>query len=137
MSEQKGLYNKYMIIKVVDGTVIDNCFILKPDSDPAAVKALQAYAAATDNKVLAADLFAWVGKPMQKPLTAEEAAARVFVGHPVYAEENRNDEAFNGYALAEDAEDAVNHMMDDYGTRWRCWASRPTKEERDAAPWEE
>lgn len=137
MSEPKGLYDKYMVIKVVDGTVIDNCFILCPDKDPAAVKALQAYAAATENKVLANDLYAWVGKPMLKPLTEEEATARVNSGHPIYVEEKRNDDAFNGYALAEDAEDAINYMMDEYGTGFRFWASKPTDEERAAAPWEE
>ena len=128
---------KYLVVKLVNDTSIEDSFILNPAKDPAAVKALQAYAASTENKVLANDLFAWVGKPMQRPLTEEEATARVNSGHPIYVEEKRNDDAFNGYALAEDAEDAVNYMMDEYGTGFRFWASKPTEEERAAAPWEE
>lgn len=58
--------HKYLVIKLINDTVIENIFILNPGKDPAAVKALQAYAAATDNKVLANDLYAWVGKPDQK-----------------------------------------------------------------------
>lgn len=62
-SKQKGLYGKFLVIKVVDGTVIDDCFILRPQKDPAAVKALQTYAAHTENRALAEDLYKWVGKP--------------------------------------------------------------------------
>lgn len=75
--------------------------------------------------------------PLQKPLTAEEMIARVYAGHPVYVEERRDDDAFNGYALAEDVEDAVNYMMDEYGIGFRCWISKPTDEERASAPWKE
>ena len=64
--ERKGLFGKYLVIKVVDGTVIENCFILRPDKDPAAVTALQAYAAATDDQKLADDIYKWVGKPNEK-----------------------------------------------------------------------
>lgn len=28
------------------------------------------------------------------------------------------------------------YEIDDYGKTWRCWASRPTDEEREAAAWE-
>ncbi len=65
-NEQKGLYGKYLVVKVVDGTVIEDCFILRPDKDPAAVVALQAYATATENRTLADDLYKWVGKPKEK-----------------------------------------------------------------------
>lgn len=65
-ADKTGLYHKYIVIKVVDGTVIEDCFILRPEKDPAAVKAMQAYAAATDNKSLADDIYKWVGKPDQK-----------------------------------------------------------------------
>ena len=36
-------------------------------------------------------------------------------------------------------EEAITRMIipcaDDYGVRWRCWTSRPTDEQRGAAPW--
>lgn len=61
--DKRGLYGKYIITKA-DGTpVTDRCFVLKPDKDPAAVAALQAYAAATDDEQLRDDLYAWVGMP--------------------------------------------------------------------------
>jgi len=67
-----GLYAKYIITKA-DGTPVnDRCFVLKPDKDPAAAKALQAYAAATDNEQLRNNLYAWVGKPTLKPMALEE-----------------------------------------------------------------
>ncbi len=38
-------------------------------------------------------------------------------------------------------EDAITRMIipraDDYGVRWRCWSSRPTDAQREAASWEE
>ena len=65
MHDTKGLYTKYIITKA-DGTPVnDRCFILKPDKDPAAVAALHAYAAATDDEQLRNDLYAWIGKPLQ------------------------------------------------------------------------
>ena len=32
--------------------------------------------------------------------------------------------------------DIITAKRGEYGIRWRAWASRPTDEERDAAPWE-
>ena len=127
---------KYLVIKLVNDTSIDNCFILNPDKDPAAVKALQAYAAATDNKVLANDLFGWVGKPMQRPLTHKEAEDRLNSGDPVWHEE-RDDLYCKSHWIAPDG--INNGWLDSnmYGFSWRCWASRPTEEERAAAPWED
>lgn len=58
----KGLKAKYLVFKADTGERVDNCFILRPDKDPAAVAALRAYAAATDNGVLAEDIYNWVGK---------------------------------------------------------------------------
>jgi hypothetical protein len=147
MSDQKGLYDKYMVIKVVDGTVIENCFILKPDKDPAAVKALQAYAAATDNKVLAADLYAWVGKPMQKPLTLEQLN-ECDIFYIEFKDLNEGnfipvqfspESHFKGM-LTYHRPGWTTHFsigMFGCGRYWRCWANRPTIEERVAAPWEE
>lgn len=62
-NDKRGLYGKYIITKS-DGTPVnDRCFVLKPDKDPAAVKALRAYAATTDDEQLRNDLYAWVGVP--------------------------------------------------------------------------
>lgn len=63
MNNLNGLYNKYIITKKDRTPVYDRCFVLKPDKDPVAVKALQAYAFATDDDQLREDLYAWVGKP--------------------------------------------------------------------------
>ena len=144
-AEQKGLYDKYMVIKVVDGTVIENCFILRPDKDPAAVKALQAYAAATENKALANDIYAWVGKPMLKPLKFEWIA-----DGPVYIEYAKNekiecvlfdpdDHAYAGMIMYHEFGSASRNyvQIDYYGKYWRAWDHMPTEEERAAAPWEE
>lgn len=78
-----GLYQKYIIYKAkkpdpcgcreamcphlapfgrtpVRGEEVTNCFVLRPEKDPAARAALKAYAKATDNKVLARDLTDWL-----------------------------------------------------------------------------
>lgn len=69
---QHGLKVKYDVTKVSDGSTVNNCFVLRPDRDPAAVEALRAYALATPNKQLAADIYTWVGNPESCPLTIEE-----------------------------------------------------------------
>ena len=58
----KGLKAKYLVFKADTGEKVDNCFILRPDKDHSAVEALRAYAKATDNEILAGDIFNWVGK---------------------------------------------------------------------------
>lgn len=59
MSESdRGLYGKYQVTK--DGEPVDECFVLEPRDDPAARRALEAYADATDNGALASDLREWV-----------------------------------------------------------------------------
>lgn len=64
--ESKGLYGKYRIFRANGTPVKGRCFVLKPDKDPAAVKALQAYAAATGDAQLRNDLYEWVGHPMEE-----------------------------------------------------------------------
>lgn len=64
-----GLYGKYTVYKNKDGSLVTDCFILRPAKDPAAVAALRAYAAATDNAELAADIISWVGAEPNEPLT--------------------------------------------------------------------
>ena len=66
-----GLYGKYTVYKNKDGSLVTDCFILRPAKDPAAVAALRAYAATTDNAELAADIICWVGAPQNEPLTCE------------------------------------------------------------------
>lgn len=56
-----GLYNKYAVFQNKDGSLVTNCFVLRPDKDLAAVAALRAYARATDDAKLAADIYKWVG----------------------------------------------------------------------------
>lgn len=67
-----GLKRKFLVFKSDTGEMIENCFVLRPDKDPAAVAALRAYAGATDNKTLAADIMDWVGEDRNDPLTLDE-----------------------------------------------------------------
>jgi hypothetical protein len=60
MSQDKGLHVKYNVTKVDTGELVGNCFVLRPDKDPAAVEALKAYAAATDNLQLKNDILNWI-----------------------------------------------------------------------------
>jgi hypothetical protein len=70
----KGLKAKYLVFKADTGESVDNCFILRPDKDPAAVEAIRAYASATDNETLAEDIYNWVGKgkPVQKWISVKD-----------------------------------------------------------------
>lgn len=80
-----GLYGKYTVYKNEDGSLVTDCFILRPTKDPAAVAALRAYAAATDNAELAADIINWVGAEPNEPLSIEQL--REMDGEPVWVEE--------------------------------------------------
>ena len=82
--ERAGLYGKYTVYKNKDGSLVTDCFILRPAKDPAAVAALRAYAAATDNAELAADIINWVGAEPNEPLTWEELKAETKI-NPVYS----------------------------------------------------
>ncbi len=57
----RGLYVKYNVVKADTGETVYDCFVLRPDRDPAAVNALRAYADATQNKALASDIIKWIG----------------------------------------------------------------------------
>ena len=80
--ERAGLYGKYTVYKNKDGSLVTGCFILRPEKDPAAVAALRAYAAATDNTELASDIIKWVGDEPNEPLTIEQLLE--MEGEPVY-----------------------------------------------------
>lgn len=69
--ERAGLYGKYTVYKNKDGSLVSDCFILRPAKDPAAAAALRAYAATTDNAELAADIINWVGTEPNEPLTCK------------------------------------------------------------------
>lgn len=60
-SDYAGLKVKYVVVKADTGEPVENCFVLRPDKDPAARFALEAYAQATDNQVLASDITNWIG----------------------------------------------------------------------------
>lgn len=70
----KGLKAKYLVFKADTGEKVGNCFVLRPDKDPAAVEAIRAYASATDNETLAEDIYNWVGKgePVQEWISVKD-----------------------------------------------------------------
>jgi len=71
---KRGLYSKYKVTKA-DGTPLDgDCFVLRPDRDEAAISALEAYADATNNENLAADIREWLQTPRRPRLTEEQVA---------------------------------------------------------------
>ena len=82
IDQYDGLKRKYIVLKADTGKCVDNCFVLRPDKDAAAVAALRAYAEATDNETLATDIINWVGAEQNAPLTLDEL--REMVGEPVW-----------------------------------------------------
>lgn len=88
-------------------------------------------------------------KPMQKPLTLGEATkARTFFVEYRYVDELRTGFVLTGLSGKEYSVVAVKNTNSIYtcvltemsvrlfGKMWRCWASKPTDEEREAAAWE-
>ena len=59
--KRDGLRQKYRVYKAKDNTPVKGCFVLRPEKDPAARIALEAYAKATDNKALSDDILAALG----------------------------------------------------------------------------
>lgn len=78
----KGLKQKFLVFKSDTGEMVENCFVLRPDKDPAAVMALRAYAGTTENDTLSADIINWVGAERNDPLTLDEL--RQMDGEPVF-----------------------------------------------------
>lgn len=62
-----GLKRKYIVLKADTGEDVPDCFVLRPAKDKAAVEALRAYAKATDNDLLSADIYRWVGPLPELP----------------------------------------------------------------------
>ena len=83
-------------------------------------------------------------KAMQKPLTVEELPE--YLGEIIWKEEPSMElvpvkmffvgsiaAEYGEFGVAEDCESIIG----DYNYSWRCWAEKPTEEERKAAEWEE
>lgn len=73
-----GLFPKYIVRKAATNEIVENCFVLRPDRDPAAMIALRAYAKACNNLELARDIFEWVGQEDITIPTAEHLARAYF-----------------------------------------------------------
>lgn len=58
--EHNGLKRKYIVFKSDTGESVEDCFVLRPDIDDAARAALRAYADATNNEQLSADIRNWL-----------------------------------------------------------------------------
>lgn len=56
--DELGLYEKFEVYR--GGELVDDCFVLRPEVDPAAYEALKTYADETDNETLGADLREWI-----------------------------------------------------------------------------
>lgn len=61
-NDYNGLKVKYIVRKVDTDEIVDECFVLRPQKDQAAITALYAYADATENKTLAVDIRTWLSK---------------------------------------------------------------------------
>ena len=56
-----GLYRKYYVRRSRDGSPVSGfCFVLKPETDPAARAALRAYAMSTPDLELQTDILVWL-----------------------------------------------------------------------------
>ncbi len=65
MDSELGLHKKYEVRR--DGKPVDGCFVLRPETDDAALMALVAYATHTPNRALAADLWDWTHRIREAP----------------------------------------------------------------------
>lgn len=85
-------------------------------------------------------------RSLQKPLTLEELHALIDSGDEVviYIETDTHVETYANIIYGMKIFDRYGETegvdflrFETYGKTWRTWASRPTDEERAAAPWEE
>lgn len=63
--KEKGLWEKYVVFKLDDQSMVTDCFVLRPEREYekgslAAIDAIRAYAKSTENKQLADDLNKWM-----------------------------------------------------------------------------
>lgn len=136
-SNDEGLMAKYIVHKAKTGETVNNCFVLCPDRDAAAVAAIRAYAAVTKNRTLAADLIQWVGPEPNDPLTLERL--REMCGEPVWIK--RHDEGCPiGYAIVGDfmspygvyfgtAHGSLRLPYDEYGKTWIAYRRKPEEKQ--------
>lgn len=88
----KGLDIKYNVTKVKDGSIVNNCFVLRPDKDKCAKEALLKYAEVTDNKVLALDIITWlddIEKERKSKMSIKENIQEIMEKYHV--KNNKND----------------------------------------------
>lgn len=84
-------------------------------------------------------------RPLQKPLTLEELKALIDPGDEVvtYCEAKGAERTYANIWTGDLVIDVVEYehknsvCFENYGKIWRAWTTRPTDEERAAAPWEE
>ncbi len=101
------------------------------------------YKGGEDTKALCYE--AAMRRPLQKPLTLEELKALIDPGDEVvtYCEGISFCQTYATIWIDGQVIDALglhpkeNISFYSYGKTWRAWATRPTDEERAAAPWEE
>ena len=60
IAPREGLRHKYNVFKAETGEPVENCFVLRPDRDLAARKALYTYLLSINNIDLADDLHDWL-----------------------------------------------------------------------------
>lgn len=71
-TEQTGSYDKYTVHYADGRPVTGRCFLLDPETDPAARVALKAYARATTDEKLKFDIAVWLGWLRLNESEAEE-----------------------------------------------------------------
>lgn len=81
---QEGLKLKYNVYKIEDGSVVNDCFVLRPQKDKAARAALLEYAKSTDNPALAEDIRKWIDS-----IRKEEQVEEIHIGDEVIDDDNR------------------------------------------------
>lgn len=138
--EHAGLYGKYTVYKNKDGSLVTDCFILRPAKDPAAVAALRAYADATDNAELAADIINWVGAKPNEALTLEQL--REMDGQPAWIVPVNDKDWEPHWAVMKHRRFFANSKTergkmyflyeDSYGDRWLAYAYSPARIDREA-----
>lgn len=107
--EYDGLKRKYVVLKSDSGEPVEDCFVLRPDKDKAAIVALLAYAGATDNQVLAKDIRAWISA-----IPAEEATQKNGVQHGKWIQKGRKiycSKCNRGVYIGTDDEDLIQDEM--------------------------
>jgi len=89
---RKGLIVKYDVRKVETGELVNNCFVLRPDKDPAAVDALIEYARSSENMELRQDIANWL-----KNVAGKEGVNYYEIGEGEYVIARSKEEALDFY----------------------------------------